>query len=67
MDFAKLQSLLDKGIIINLEGADDHELQYSYDNFATRHELTPEKYRSEEEIASLINSNVKGMKSNHGY
>jgi len=59
MDYAKIQSLLDEGIAINLEDADEHSLQYSFDNFRTRYELTPGKYKTEEKIAAIINASVK--------
>jgi len=61
MDFNELQSLVDKGIFIDVNGVNEHEVRVNYkpgdDNCWL--EFTPEHYKNEEELAAVINVEVE--------
>lgn len=61
MDYKKLQSLVNKGITIDVGGADGHEVRvnYKYGNDTAWLTFTPERYSSEEELAAVINTEVE--------
>ena len=65
MDFNKLQGLVNRGITLDLENADIHELRVCFEMNAEKHwiEFTPEKYKGEEELAATINTSVERKKS----
>jgi hypothetical protein len=61
MDFDKLQNLVDDGIFLDLDNADEHEVGVIFENNEgekQRVEFTPEKYQDEEELAATINTTV---------
>lgn len=61
MNFNRLRDLVDKDIVFDIEHADEHELRVNYrpgdDNCWI--EFMPEKYKSEEELAAVINTEVE--------
>ena len=59
MDFQKIKSLVDRGIVVDADNADENELRYTFDDGKTWYQVTPEKYSTEEEIAALINIEVE--------
>lgn len=58
MDFKKLQGLVDHGIVIDVEGADEHEVRASNDpgNDNSWKNFMPESYSNEEELVATINN-----------
>ena len=59
MDFQKIKSLVDKGITVDANEADEHELRYTFDDGKTWYQVTPEKYSNEEEIVAVINTDAE--------
>lgn len=58
MDFEKLKDFVDPGIVIDVEGADEHGVRASNDlgNNDSWRSFVPENYSNEEELAATINN-----------
>lgn len=58
MDFKKLQEFVDPDVVIDVEGADTHDVRATNDpgNDKSWRHFTPEKYKDEEELAAAINN-----------
>jgi len=64
MNFRKVQGLVDPGIVVDVEGADVHEVRASNDlgNDNSWKEFTPENYANEDALAAAINQAFRSDK-----
>ncbi len=62
MNFKKVKELVDnKNIVLDIDHADEHELRVNYKpgDYNCWIDFTPEKYKSEGDLATVINTEVE--------
>lgn len=61
MNFAKLKTLVDKNNVTNVMKIDKHKIKvtYKYGNQTLTSEIVYDQYKSEEELAAVINTDFE--------